>query len=248
VVDIDYLIHEGDRKSYVELGMFITIPCIYQNSIEPNSPPKPKSSTRHEKIRMSLDLGFRVLELLHQTIELQSVPSLLINKKINNMLFTCLLSKFACKYEQRTWFLKKRPPSTTHGKTIKFLFQVSIFTLKIQCLVTKGNIASIGSDDTTSCLTSDPAFIDFQPAKQSNLFMQTKLTNTSRSMAPTSFRSRVKHFQLMYFPCLPWFGNSDHGLYILLTSLPQCVVCDFERVRVWLIIAIHPIPSLDGVN
>lgn len=37
-----------------------------------------------------------VLELLHQTIELQSLPSLLINKSINNMSFTCLLSKFAC--------------------------------------------------------------------------------------------------------------------------------------------------------
>lgn len=115
---------------------------------------------------------------------------------------------------------KKTPLNNTCGKPIKFLFQVSISTLKVQCLVTKGNIASIGSDNT-NCLTSNPAFIDFQPAKQSNLLMQTKLTNTRRSMAPTSFQSRVKHFQLMYFPCLLWFGNSDHGQYILLTSLPQ---------------------------
>ncbi len=54
MVDIDCLIHEGGHECYVELGMFNTIPSIYQNSIEHDSPPKPKSSTRHEKIRMSL--------------------------------------------------------------------------------------------------------------------------------------------------------------------------------------------------
>lgn len=135
---VDCLIHEGGHESYIELWMFITIPwCSYQNSIEPNSPPDSKSSTRHEKIRMSLwheksllrkwSHSCCVLELLHWTIELHSVPSLLIC-----WLHACYQSLHVNMNSQHDGLFKKRPPHlTTHGKKpLNPLFQVSIFTLK----------------------------------------------------------------------------------------------------------------------
>ncbi len=135
---VDCLIHEGGHESYIELWMFITIPwCSYQNSIEPNSPPDSKSSTRHEKIRMSLwheksllrkwSHSCCVLELLHWTIELHSVPSLLIC-----WLHACYQSLHVNMNSQHDGlFKKKTPPSNnTWEKTIKSL--ISSFHLHIE--------------------------------------------------------------------------------------------------------------------
>jgi hypothetical protein len=83
----------------------------------------------------------------------------------------------------------------------------------------------------------------FSSAKQSNLFVQTKLTQIDNPAYQWHQQASTHVFNISNscsFLVYDDSGNSDHGQYLLLTSLPQCVVCGFERVQVWLIIAMHP--------
>jgi hypothetical protein len=145
-------------------------------------------------------------------------------------------------------FIKKEPHQQHMGKPSKFLFQVSIFTLKIQCLVTKGNIVSIGSDDT-NCLTSNPAFIDFHLPSNLTCSCKPNWQTHQYQWHQQASTHVLTHFQLMYFPCRLWFGEFwPRTISIVDILASMCGVWFWKGSGLAHYCNAPPISSLNGVN